>query len=180
MAHDTRGRIWFTELLPGKLGMLDPTTGKLIEFPVPAFYRYATSVSGTGCCLRYSRHAGVYHFHQPVLCYVQRTLPVRAAWPEKPNATRSAAPSSNSPRPSHERLHHPCISCVGNCGVSRIAFKTARLQSGMTCTSVAEGGTPVVLCTSMRHRDQLRQATTPVKPSPVRATPWRTHQKMPK
>jgi streptogramin lyase len=36
MAPDTTGRIWFTEVLPGKLGMFDPTTGTLTELPVPA------------------------------------------------------------------------------------------------------------------------------------------------
>lgn len=36
MAIDTRGRLWFTEVLPGKLGMLDPTTDTLTELPVPA------------------------------------------------------------------------------------------------------------------------------------------------
>ena len=36
MAPDTTGRIWFTEVLPGKLGMFDPTTDTLTELPVPA------------------------------------------------------------------------------------------------------------------------------------------------
>jgi virginiamycin B lyase len=36
MAVDTRGRLWFTEVLPGKLGMLNPTTDTLTELPVPA------------------------------------------------------------------------------------------------------------------------------------------------
>ena len=36
MATDTTGHIWFTEVLPGKLGMFDPTTGTLTELPVPA------------------------------------------------------------------------------------------------------------------------------------------------
>ena len=36
MATDSTGRIWFTEVLPGKLGMFDPTTGTLTELPVPA------------------------------------------------------------------------------------------------------------------------------------------------
>ncbi len=36
MAIDTTGRLWFTEVLPGKLGMLDPATGTLTELPVPA------------------------------------------------------------------------------------------------------------------------------------------------
>src|SRR6266568_5362568 len=35
MATDRAGRLWFTEVLPGKLGMLDPTTGTLTELPVP-------------------------------------------------------------------------------------------------------------------------------------------------
>ena len=36
MATDTSGRIWFTEVLPGELGMFDTTTGTLTELPVPA------------------------------------------------------------------------------------------------------------------------------------------------
>jgi len=36
MATDSAGRLWFTEVLPGKLGMFDPTTGTLTELPVPA------------------------------------------------------------------------------------------------------------------------------------------------
>jgi virginiamycin B lyase len=36
MATDSAGRLWFTEVLPGKLGLLDPTTGTLTELPVPA------------------------------------------------------------------------------------------------------------------------------------------------
>ncbi len=36
MAIDTRGRLWFTEVLPGKLGMFDPTIDTLTELPVPA------------------------------------------------------------------------------------------------------------------------------------------------
>jgi virginiamycin B lyase len=36
MATDTTGRLWFTEVLPGKLGMLDPTTGTLTELSAPA------------------------------------------------------------------------------------------------------------------------------------------------
>ncbi len=35
MATDTAGRLWFTEVLPGKLGMFDPMTGTLTELPVP-------------------------------------------------------------------------------------------------------------------------------------------------
>jgi virginiamycin B lyase len=36
MATDSVGRLWFTEVLPGKLGLLDPTTSTLTELPVPA------------------------------------------------------------------------------------------------------------------------------------------------
>jgi virginiamycin B lyase len=36
MATDTAGRLWFTEVLPGKLGMFDPKTDTLTELPVPA------------------------------------------------------------------------------------------------------------------------------------------------
>jgi hypothetical protein len=39
MATDPAGRLWFTEVLPGKLGLLDPTTGTLTELPVPALAR---------------------------------------------------------------------------------------------------------------------------------------------
>jgi streptogramin lyase len=35
MATDSAGRLWFTEVLPGKLGMVDPTTSTLTELPVP-------------------------------------------------------------------------------------------------------------------------------------------------
>jgi virginiamycin B lyase len=35
MATDTAGRVWFTEVLPGKLGTFDPATGTLTELPVP-------------------------------------------------------------------------------------------------------------------------------------------------
>lgn len=35
MATDTAGDLWFTEVLPGKLGMFDPTTRTLTELPVP-------------------------------------------------------------------------------------------------------------------------------------------------
>ena len=35
MATDARGHLWFTEVLPGKLGMFDPTTGSLTELAVP-------------------------------------------------------------------------------------------------------------------------------------------------
>lgn len=35
LAADTTGRIWFTEVLPGKLGMFDPATGNLTELAVP-------------------------------------------------------------------------------------------------------------------------------------------------
>jgi virginiamycin B lyase len=36
LAIDHSGRLWFTEVLPGKLGMFDPATGSLTELPVPA------------------------------------------------------------------------------------------------------------------------------------------------
>lgn len=36
IATDTTGRIWFTEVLPGKLSMFEPATGILTELPVPA------------------------------------------------------------------------------------------------------------------------------------------------
>jgi len=35
LAADARGHIWFTEVLPGKLGMFDPATGNLTELAVP-------------------------------------------------------------------------------------------------------------------------------------------------
>ena len=35
MAADDRGRIWFTELQFGKLGMIDATSGKITELKVP-------------------------------------------------------------------------------------------------------------------------------------------------
>ena len=35
MAADTSGRLWFTEILPGKLGMFDLATGNLTELAVP-------------------------------------------------------------------------------------------------------------------------------------------------
>ncbi len=33
---DTSGRLWFTEVLPGKLGMFDPKTDTLTELPMPS------------------------------------------------------------------------------------------------------------------------------------------------
>lgn len=35
MASDAKGRIWFTEIIPGKLGMIDTTTDRVNEMPVP-------------------------------------------------------------------------------------------------------------------------------------------------
>ncbi len=35
MATDATGHLWFTEVVPGKLGMFDPTTSTLTELPVP-------------------------------------------------------------------------------------------------------------------------------------------------
>src|SRR5437588_751331 len=37
LQFDDKGLLWFTEVLPGKLGTFDPTTGNLTEMPVPAF-----------------------------------------------------------------------------------------------------------------------------------------------
>jgi streptogramin lyase len=36
MAMAPTGRLWFTEVVPGKLGTFDPTTGTVTELPVPA------------------------------------------------------------------------------------------------------------------------------------------------
>ena len=36
MEADTEGRLWFTEVLPGKLGMFDQETDSLTELPLPA------------------------------------------------------------------------------------------------------------------------------------------------
>jgi virginiamycin B lyase len=36
IAADAAGHIWFTEVLPGKIGRLDPTTSSLTELAVPA------------------------------------------------------------------------------------------------------------------------------------------------
>lgn len=36
MASDTRGRIWFTEIAPGKLGMINPASNRVTEFTVPS------------------------------------------------------------------------------------------------------------------------------------------------
>lgn len=46
MASDAKGRIWFTEIIPGKLGMLDPTTGKITEIPVPVISAHPASLYG--------------------------------------------------------------------------------------------------------------------------------------
>lgn len=35
LAVDGTGRLWFTEVLPGKLGLFDPSTGTLSELPIP-------------------------------------------------------------------------------------------------------------------------------------------------
>jgi len=37
MATDTAGHLWFTEVLPGKLGRFDPTSSTLTELSVPTF-----------------------------------------------------------------------------------------------------------------------------------------------
>lgn len=36
MTSDLTGRLWFTELDSGKLGMIDPSTNRITEFAVPA------------------------------------------------------------------------------------------------------------------------------------------------
>ena len=46
MAHDTKGHIWFTEIAPGVLGMIDTTTGRLTELPVPAISGKSAALYG--------------------------------------------------------------------------------------------------------------------------------------
>lgn len=76
---DSRGRIWFTEMVPGKLGMFDPTTEKITEIPVPAISGHPAALyglaiapggdiwfanSGADAFVRYSPAAATYTFYQ--------------------------------------------------------------------------------------------------------------------
>src|SRR5260221_12516349 len=46
MGHDAKGRIWFTEIVPGKLGMIDSTTGTITELPVPTVSGHLAALYG--------------------------------------------------------------------------------------------------------------------------------------
>jgi virginiamycin B lyase len=83
MATDPSGRLWFTEVLPGKLGMLDPTTGALTELPVPALSGdppalYALVIDHTGAIWFVDVGAntlGRYAPGQQTLTFFQLSLP---------------------------------------------------------------------------------------------------------
>ncbi len=79
MASDTRGHIWFTEIVPGKLGMIDPATSTMREIPVPAVLGRPASLyglvitpggdvwfanSGANALVRYSPANATYTFYQ--------------------------------------------------------------------------------------------------------------------
>lgn len=79
MTHDTRGRIWFTEIVPGKLGMIDPTTDSVTELSVPtvsgntaSLYRIVVTSkgevwfvnNGDNALVRYSPASATYTFFQ--------------------------------------------------------------------------------------------------------------------
>ena len=78
MAADARGRIWFTELQFGKLGMIDATTGKISELKVPTALGNPEDIhsivvangdiwftsSGANALVRYSPDDGTYTFFQ--------------------------------------------------------------------------------------------------------------------
>jgi virginiamycin B lyase len=84
MTGDEQGHIWFTELQFGKLGMIDTTTGKVIELHVPgtlgnpedlhsivvtpAGNVWFTS-SGTNALVRYSPKKAAFTFFQLPLPY---------------------------------------------------------------------------------------------------------------
>src|SRR6266568_4115001 len=46
MAHDSRGHIWFTEIAPGRLGMIDTTTNSVTELPVPTLFGKPAALYG--------------------------------------------------------------------------------------------------------------------------------------
>ncbi len=79
MAHDAKGRIWFSEIVPGKLGMIDPATNRIIELPVPAIsghppFLYGLVVApsgdvwfannGANALVRYTPAVATYTFFQ--------------------------------------------------------------------------------------------------------------------
>lgn len=86
MAADSKGRLWFTEVLPGKLGMLDPTTSTLTELPVPALSGsspalYALVIDHTGTIWFVNGGAGTlvrYAPGKPSFTFVQLSLPSSA------------------------------------------------------------------------------------------------------
>jgi virginiamycin B lyase len=46
MAADRMGRIWFTELLPGRLGMIDPATKRVTLLSVPSIQHVPPTLYG--------------------------------------------------------------------------------------------------------------------------------------
>jgi streptogramin lyase len=79
MASDARERIWFTEMIPGKLGMFDPTTHTMTDIPVPAVSGHPAALyglviapggdiwfanSGADALARYSPAMATYTFYQ--------------------------------------------------------------------------------------------------------------------
>lgn len=78
MAADSQGRVWFTELEQGKLGMVDSQTGQVTEIPVPATLGqvsglYAMTVAPNGdvwfasasanALVRYTLQTGAFVFY---------------------------------------------------------------------------------------------------------------------
>jgi virginiamycin B lyase len=86
MALDTSGRLWFTEVLPGKLGMLDPVTDTMTELAVPtlwgdppALYQLVVDHQGNIWCVDVSADALVrYAPGKHTLLFFRLSLPKSA------------------------------------------------------------------------------------------------------
>ena len=46
MAIDGKGRVWFTEMVPSKLGMFDPASNTLTELPIPTLPGSSSALYG--------------------------------------------------------------------------------------------------------------------------------------
>lgn len=86
LATDRAGRLWFTEVLPGTLGLFDPTTGTLTELPVPAFagrsaVLFALVIDRAGMIWFVDGGAGTLVCYAPArssLTFIQLSLPASA------------------------------------------------------------------------------------------------------
>ena len=82
MAYDTHGRIWFTEIVPGRLGMINSATGRVTELAVPAVAGHPAALydlvvapngdvwfvnNGADALVRYTLKDGRYTFFQLIL-----------------------------------------------------------------------------------------------------------------